>query len=584
MKIFFILIIFVFILGYSVNDSFGQYSVVTITTGQGSGAPGCEETSSCFVPFVARANIGDVIVMRNTDNTAHTFTSGTPSDGPDGVFDTSLLMTGSSFEWVSDIVGNQPYFCMIHPWMTGVIAIDSTYAPTDVLNFNEFSLEKEQYVTGEVVSIQGKILHDGETPVLIRIYDPRGSLVHIDQIQPDMNGYFLSNFRTGGSLKMSGMYSVTLDYRDLQGESSFNYLSTKENPSITFSEDYESKMQGKPEPTFDNTVSQIYERNNKKFYYNESFSFQVEYPSGWSINDKDDTEIVSFMDGPMECTSIAGIDCLWNSSIWIWKYSDMGEKLSDNEERDWQIDSKKTLCDDANMDVDEYTCRDFTVLEKLPMGKTLDGYPIMTTVFSVTMNYRDDLEGEFKQIVSSSLIYVDEDVWEIYSVTDSDVYSKYKDVIQNTINSFRHPASPPEITPSPSVTLPVIEEPKSNGGGCLIATATFDSELAPQVQKLREIRDSKLLYTESGSQFMEHFNSFYYSFSPYIADYERENPVFKEIVKIGITPMISTLSLMDYADTETEVLSIGISLIILNAMMYVGLPVFASMVIKKTRR
>jgi hypothetical protein len=123
--------------------------------------------------------------------------------------------------------------------------------------------------------------------------------------------------------------------------------------------------------------------------------------------------------------------------------------------------------------------------------------------------------------------------------------------------------------------------PNSKVGGCLIATATFDSELAPQVQKLREIRDSKLLSTESGSQFMEHFNSFYYSFSPYIADYERENPLFKEIVKIGITPMLSTLSLMDYAETESEVLGIGISLIILNGMMYVGLPAFGIMILRK---
>ena len=123
-------------------------------------------------------------------------------------------------------------------------------------------------------------------------------------------------------------------------------------------------------------------------------------------------------------------------------------------------------------------------------------------------------------------------------------------------------------------------ESKSSGG-CLIATATFDSELAPQVQKLREIRDSKLLSTESGTKFMESFNSFYYSFSPIIADYERENLVFKEAVKIGITPMLSTLSLMDYADTESEVLGIGISLIILNAMMYVGLPVFGIMIAKK---
>ena len=124
-------------------------------------------------------------------------------------------------------------------------------------------------------------------------------------------------------------------------------------------------------------------------------------------------------------------------------------------------------------------------------------------------------------------------------------------------------------------------ETKSRGGGCLIATATFDSELAPQVQKLREIRDSKLLSTESGSQFIEHFNSFYYSFSPIVADYERENPVFKEMIKIGITPMLSTLSLMDYAESESEVLTIGISLIILNGMMYVGIPLIGIIVIRR---
>ena len=111
-----------------------------------------------------------------------------------------------------------------------------------------------------------------------------------------------------------------------------------------------------------------------------------------------------------------------------------------------------------------------------------------------------------------------------------------------------------------------------NGGGCLIATATYGSELAPQVQQLRELRDNKLLQTESGITFMGMFNDIYYSFSPIIADYERENQLFKEAVKITITPMISTLSLMEYADSDSEVLSIGISLIILNLGMYLGVP------------
>ena len=52
------------------------------------------------------------------------------------------------------------------------------------------------------------------------------------------------------------------------------------------------------------------------------------------------------------------------------------------------------------------------------------------------------------------------------------------------------------------------------GGGCLIATATYGSELAPQVQQLRELRDNQLLNTESGTAFMGTFNDIYYSFSP----------------------------------------------------------------------
>ncbi|MGI0003626.1 MAG: hypothetical protein ACRD91_05365, partial [Nitrosopumilaceae archaeon] len=75
--------------------------------------------------------------------------------------------------------------------------------------------------------------------------------------------------------------------------------------------------------------------------------------------------------------------------------------------------------------------------------------------------------------------------------------------------------------------------------------------------------------------FMSAFNSFYYSFSPAIADLERQNPVFKELVKITITPMISTLSILDYAniDSEYEMLGYGIGVIMLNIGMYLILPV-----------
>jgi len=116
---------------------------------------------------------------------------------------------------------------------------------------------------------------------------------------------------------------------------------------------------------------------------------------------------------------------------------------------------------------------------------------------------------------------------------------------------------------------PVMEESKS-GGGCLIATATFGSEMAPQVQFLREIRDNTVLQTESGVSFMAGFNQFYYSFSPVIADYERENPVFKEVVKLTITPLLTSLTILNYVDidTEEEMLGYGIGVILLNIGMY----------------
>ena len=120
-----------------------------------------------------------------------------------------------------------------------------------------------------------------------------------------------------------------------------------------------------------------------------------------------------------------------------------------------------------------------------------------------------------------------------------------------------------------------------NGGGCLIATATYGSEMSQQVQQLRELRDNQLLQTESGTAFMGMFNDIYYSFSPTIADMEREHPMFKEAVKLAITPMISSLSLMKNAETESEVLGIGISVIMLNLGMYLGVPAVVIVGIRK---
>ena len=138
----------------------------------------------------------------------------------------------------------------------------------------------------------------------------------------------------------------------------------------------------------------------------------------------------------------------------------------------------------------------------------------------------------------------------------------------------------PEFEPEPVMVSQPAEEKK--GGGCLIATAAFGSEMAPQVQFLREIRDNTVLQTESGSAFMTGFNQFYYSFSPAVADYERENPAFKETVKLVLTPMLTSLAILNYVDidSEAEMLGYGIGIILLNIGMYFVAPAIIIIKIK----
>ena len=272
---FFVLFAIVAGIGATTPAAFADHTEITIEPVAGSGVPGCEdEPEGCWSPNTATVDVGEVVIFSNTDNAAHTWTAGSPSDGPSDEFESSLLIAGNSYEWIPDTVGEFPYFCMVHPWMQGLIIVQEAAAEEVV----------EEVMEEEVVE-----------------------------------------------------------------------------------------------------------------------------------------EVME---------------------------------------------------------------------EEMMMEET-----------------------------------------------------------------------------------EVMEE---EGGGCLIATATFGSEMAPQVQQLRELRDNTILSTESGTAFMTGFNQFYYSFSPMVADLERENPIFKEVVKIALTPMLSSLSLLNYVDidSEQEMLGYGISLILLNIGMYAGIPAF----------
>ncbi len=94
------------------------------------------------------------------------------------------------------------------------------------------------------------------------------------------------------------------------------------------------------------------------------------------------------------------------------------------------------------------------------------------------------------------------------------------------------------------------------------------------------------MQTTSGKLFITGFNQFYYSFSPYVADYERQNPIFKEAVKITLTPLLTSLTLLNYidVDTEEEMLGYGIGVILLNIGMYFVVPAVLIIEIKKRFR
>ena len=133
----------------------------------------------------------------------------------------------------------------------------------------------------------------------------------------------------------------------------------------------------------------------------------------------------------------------------------------------------------------------------------------------------------------------------------------------------------------PDETMP--DETMPDGGGCLIATAAFGSEMAPQVQNLREIRDNIVLETKSGKTFMTSFNHIYYAFSPTVADLERENPIVRDIVQITITPMIASLTMLENIDINSEatMISYGMLIILVNIFMYVGIPLTVLYILKQ---
>nr|AIF14381.1 blue (type1) copper domain-containing protein [uncultured marine thaumarchaeote KM3_67_B07] len=147
----------------------------TVTNALGSSTPGCEETDSCFIPHIVTIDIGDTVGWSNIDTAAHTVTSGTPEDGPSGVWDSSLIMAGGNFFHTFDQAGAYSYHCMVHPWMLGTVVVNlaettaAAEAETEIIIpswikqnaewWADGSISDRVYVSGLQWLISNEIMH-----------------------------------------------------------------------------------------------------------------------------------------------------------------------------------------------------------------------------------------------------------------------------------------------------------------------------------------------------------------------------------------------------------------------------------------
>ena len=109
--------------------AFAEHSMnATVENAMGSSTPGCEP--DCFIPATVTIGVGGMVTFANNDSAAHTSTAGTPADGPSGVWDSSLVMMGAAYTTPALDAGEYPYFCMVHPWMEGLVIVSDAHSTT----------------------------------------------------------------------------------------------------------------------------------------------------------------------------------------------------------------------------------------------------------------------------------------------------------------------------------------------------------------------------------------------------------------------------------------------------------------------
>jgi predicted secreted protein with PEFG-CTERM motif len=139
-------VLFAIASGMVVSPAFADHTTASVSIPQGTSVPGCEATNECFIPHEVTIDVGGEVTWSNDDSAAHTVTAGSAADGPSGVFDSSLFMAGTTFSHKFEAEGEFPYFCMVHPWMEGIVTVQAA----EEEHSDEEMHDDEEMMDGEV--------------------------------------------------------------------------------------------------------------------------------------------------------------------------------------------------------------------------------------------------------------------------------------------------------------------------------------------------------------------------------------------------------------------------------------------------
>lgn len=130
-------VLFAIAAGMVASPAFADHATASVSVPQGTSVPGCEATNECYIPYEVTIDAGGEVTWSNDDSAAHTVTGGSAADGPSGVFDSSLFMAGTTFSHKFEEVGTYPYFCMVHPWMEGIVTVQEAGAEEEMPDAGE---------------------------------------------------------------------------------------------------------------------------------------------------------------------------------------------------------------------------------------------------------------------------------------------------------------------------------------------------------------------------------------------------------------------------------------------------------------